>query len=191
MTQTDSSRLAFDEQLVLDAAIEELATTSAGMVTVAAVAKRAGVAVEDVRRTWPNQPELLTAALMHYGQRRLSIPDTGSLRGDLLGYARRFAEEMNSPAGRRLLDALLVTPKDWDVTGWRTAFVAARNALIAAALQRSVDRGELRPDVDPVGVVDLLLAGLRVPLHLYDRPISDADCVFVVDTLLNGVRPKG
>jgi len=61
----------------------------------------------------------------------------------------------------------------------------------SSALRRAVDRGELRPDVDRVGVVDLLLAGLRVPLQVYDRPITDKDCEFVVDSLLNGIRPKG
>ena len=190
MATIDGDRPKVDHQHVLNAAIAELAGTNAGVVTMVAVAKRAGVAVQDIKRTWANTPELLTAALMSYGQRSLPFPDTGSLRGDLLGYSKSFADEMNSPDGRRLLDALLVTPKDWDMGGWRSAFIAARRDRLSAALRPAVDRGELRPDVDPVGVVDLLLAGLRVPLQLYDRPITDADCEFVVDTLLSGIRPN-
>jgi hypothetical protein len=28
---------------------------------------------------------------------------------------------------------------------------------------------------------------LCIPLQFYDRPVTDTDCEFVVDTLLNGV----
>jgi hypothetical protein len=55
-----------------------------------------------------------------------------------LGYSRNFADEMNPPNGRRLLDAFLVTPKDWDVAGWRSAFFAARCDRLSAAIGRAL-----------------------------------------------------
>lgn len=187
VSSADGIRPPADHQHLLDAVIAELAVTNPGSITLAAVARRAGVDERDVKKVWANTPELLTAALMSYARRNLPIPDTGTLRGDLLGYAKSYAAEVNSPKGRRLFDALIATPRDWDVTGWRSALYAARSQRTSAAIQRAVERGEVRADVNPVGFFDLLAAGLCIPLQFYDRPITDTDCEFVVDTLLNGV----
>lgn len=108
-----------------------------------AVAKRAGMDVADIQDMWANTPALLTAALIAYAREHIRIPDTGSLRSDLLGYAKAYAASLNSPIGLRLLDAVVATPKDWDVTGWRSAFIAARGRTIPRMMQRAVDRGEL------------------------------------------------
>ncbi len=184
---TEDPQPTADRQRALDAAIAELVATNAGSVTMIAVAKRAGVDVQDIKEMWANTPELLTAALMSYAHQHLPVPDTGSLRGDLLGYAKSFAAAVNSPTGRRLLDALIATPKDWDVSGWRSAFFVARGQRSSAAMRRAVDRGELRADVDSVRVFDLLAAGLSTPVQFYDRPVTDEDCEFVVDLVLTGI----
>ena len=176
-----------ERERVLDAAIAELATTNVGSVTMAAVAQRAGLDVLAVKDIWPNTPELITAALLSYAAQNLPVPDTGSLRDDLLGYAKSFAAAVNSPTGRRLLDAVIATPKDWDFSGWRSSVYAARRQRAAPMLRRAIERGECPPDIDPVRVMDLLAAGLCISLQFYDRPVSDEDCEAIVDLLLSGV----
>ena len=190
MTAVDGSRPSVNRQRVLDAVILELAGTNAGSLTMKAVAKRAGVDVEEIREVWANTPALLTEALFRYAREHIRIPDTGTLRGDMLGYAKAYAASLNSPVGRRLIDAVVATPKDWDVTGWRSAFFAARGKTISKMMRRAVDRGELSPDVDAVRVIDLVAGGLFMSLQFYDRPVTDEDCEFVVDTVLNGIRPN-
>lgn len=155
-----------------------------------AVAKRADVDVEDIKGMWANTPQLLTAALLSYARTHIRIPDTGSLRGDLLGFAKAYAASLNSPIGRRLIYSVVASPKDWDVTGWRAEFLAARGTTISKLMRRAVDRGELRHDVDAVRVIDLIGGGLFLSLQFYDRPVTDEDCDFVVDTVLNGIRPN-
>lgn len=152
-----------------------------------AVAKRAGVDVEVIRGLWANTPALLTEALLSYARQHIRVPDTGTLRSDMLGYAKAYAASLNSPIGRRLIDAVVATPKDWDVTGWRSEFFEARAATISKMMRRAVDRGELRPDVDAVRVIDLLAGGLFLSLQFYDRPVTDEDCEFFVDTILTGI----
>jgi len=188
VTQTDESPDAATRRRVLDAALAELATTNAGSFTMAAVAERAGLEVRAVKDIWANTPALITAALMAYAARNMPVPDTGSLREDLVGYAKSFAAAVNAPTGRRLLDAVIATPTDWDVSGWRYSFFVARRQRVAPLLQRAIERGDCPPDVDPVRIMDLLTAGLCSPLQFYDRPITDEDCEDVVDLLLNGFR---
>ena len=87
----------------------------------------------------------------------------------------------------RRLDAVIVSPRDWDVAGSRAGYVDGRNDQAIAIVSRAVERGECAPGTDPVRVADLLGAGLCLPVLLYDRPINDADCEFVVGTVLNGI----
>jgi len=190
VTQIDESTDAALRRRVLDAALAELATTNAGSFTMAAVAQRARLEVRVVKDMWANKPGLITAALMAYAEQNMPMPDTGSLREDLVGYAKSFATAVNSPTGRRLLDAVIATPKDWDVSGWRYSFFVARRQRVAPILQRAIERGDCPPDVDAVRIMDLLTAGLCSPLQFYDRPTTDEDCEHVVDLLLNGIRSK-
>ena len=188
VSHNDESPDAAMRQRVLDAALAELATTNAGSFTMAAVASRAGLEVQVVKDMWPNTPELISAALMAFAGRNMPVPDTGSLREDLMGYSKAFAVAVNSPTGRRLLDAVIATPKDWDVSGWRYSFFLARRQRVAPLFQRAIERGDCPPDIDPARIIDLLTAGLCIPLQFYDRPITDEDCEAVVDVLLNGIR---
>lgn len=174
-------------QRILDAAIAELATTTVDSFTMAAVAARAGLEVQAVKNIWANTPELLIAALMSYADVNLPIPDTGSLRGDLIHYATSFAAAVNSPIGRRLLDAIVASPKDWDVSDWRPGFFASREKRVAPLLKRAVARGECSPDVDAMRIMGVLTAGLCSPIQFHDRPVTDEDCEAVVDLVLNGI----
>ncbi len=174
-------------QRVLDAAITELAVRNVGSFTMEGVASRAGVDVLSVKVVWANTPQLLSAALGAYARQYLPIPDTGTLRGDLLQYAKTWAESFNSPVGRRVLHTVIATPNDWDVRGWRWEFLDGRQRRIGRLLDRAVQRGECPPDTDPARVVDLLVGALGVFPLLYDRAITDEDCEYVVQTLLNGI----
>ena len=73
------------EQAVLAAAWDELVDAGFASLTMESVAARARTGVAVLYRRWPNKDELVLAALQHYGRtRRIEIPDTGTLRGDML-----------------------------------------------------------------------------------------------------------
>lgn len=187
MTHPGGSHDADMRRHVLDAALAVLATTTVSSFSLVAVARRARVEVDVVKGMWANTHALIGAALMEYAARHLPMPDTGSLRGDLVGYAKSLAAAVNSPTGRRLLDAIIATPKDWDVSGWRASFFEGRRRRAAPVLQRAIDRGECPPDVNRLLFMDVLTSGLISSLQFYDRPVTDADCEAVVDLLLNGI----
>lgn len=83
------------EHALLDAAWEELTAVGYAAVTIDAVAQRAGTSRAVVYRRWRNRGELMIAALR---RRRpmLSgpVPDTGSLRGDVLALLNRMAQRL-------------------------------------------------------------------------------------------------
>lgn len=172
---------------ILDAAIQELAGKKVSHFTLEGVAARAGVPVPVVRDIWANTPDLMAAALRAFAERKLPIPDTGTLRGDLLAYARSYAATVNTAEGRRVLDSLIVRPTDWEMPGPRTTFLESRISRIGLIIARAVQRGECSPDIDAARFIDQLGIGLCLPVLWYDREVTDEDCEYVVDLLLNGI----
>src|SRR4051794_31864923 len=69
---------------VLGAALEELGRRGYGALKIDDVAMRAGVNKTTVYRRWPTKEDLVRAALLSITADRFVIPDTGSLRSDLL-----------------------------------------------------------------------------------------------------------
>ena len=177
-------------QRVLDAALEEFLATGVGGFTLDGVAARAGVDGHVVRGLWPNTAGLFTAAMKMFGDRYLLIPDTGTLAGDLLQFARSYAETVNSSTGRRMLDALIIKRTDWDLTESRETFLQGRQSRIGVIIRRAVERNQCPPNTDATMTIDLLAIGLCLPVLYYDRPITDEHCQFVVDTLLHGIIGK-
>lgn len=178
------------EERVLDAALAELAVRSVADFRMSAVAARAGVDERTLLQWWPNSNELLAAALMAFGARHLRVPDTGTLYGDLLAYAKGWAVMVDSPLGRRLLDAVIVRPQDWDLTDARRPFLARRGRRMAEIVARGVERGECRADVDPAKLIDLIAFGICLPVLFYDRYVTADDCEYVVNLVVHGVRPR-
>lgn len=191
MTDTGDGLDDTMRRIVLNAAARELATSDVGSFNLEGVAARSGVDVRLIKQTWASTPELFTDMLDTFARRHLPVPDTGTFRGDLLAYSRSYATTVNTPVGRRMLDALIVKPEDWDLTGSRAAFLKARVHRIGVMVERAVARGECPADTDPALTIDLLGIGLCLPVLMYDQPISEEHCRYVVDTLLNGIAGTG
>ncbi|MGI9125285.1 MAG: TetR-like C-terminal domain-containing protein [Mycobacterium sp.] len=185
MTVVDNA----ERERILDVALAELAVKGVDL-TLEGVAARAGVDTGVVKQIWANTPEVYTATILEFGRRSVGIPDTGTLRGDLLDYARSYADLVNSPIGRRLIHAVLVSPRDWDLSDARSAFAAERNNRRTVIVRRGIERGECSPETDPARFMELLGGCLCLSVLYYDRPISEADCDSVVDLLLYGIARK-
>jgi len=190
LTHIGGVPITIEGERILDAALAELAVKRIGAFTLDGVAARMGVDPQVIQQTWPNTPELLSAALEAFAQRNIPIPDTGTLRGDLLGFARSYAQTLNTPVGRRVLDAVMVKPGDWELDGSRAVFLEGRVSRFAPAFDRAIARGECPPGIDPALTIDMLGIGLCLPVLYYDKPVADEHCVYVVDTLLHGIFGK-
>jgi len=75
------------DHALLTAAWEELLESGYENLTLDSVAARAMTSRPVIARRWNNRRDLVIAAVAHWAEHnRLPIPDTGSLRGDLLSY---------------------------------------------------------------------------------------------------------
>src|SRR4051812_19878542 len=91
------------ERKILRAAIEELASSDYGGMTIEGVAARAGVNKTTVYRKWPTKAELMRAALLSVIEMYKPPPASGDLRSNLLQIARTFSQFTRSFEGQSLM----------------------------------------------------------------------------------------
>ncbi|MFD0475592.1 TetR/AcrR family transcriptional regulator [Nonomuraea thailandensis] len=99
------------EQAILKAAQDELLESGYARLTMERVAQRAGTNKNALYRRWPNRAALGVAAYAGLAAERTVIPDTGSLRGDVLALLRAANSHWSSPLGE-ILRGLLAGAAD-------------------------------------------------------------------------------
>jgi AcrR family transcriptional regulator len=143
---------------VHDAVNEIVGQGDPRQVTVAEIAERAGVNPTSIYRRWGTLEALILDVETARLQVTSPIPDTGTLRGDLLAYASTVAKGMGRPGGFAFLQALLGVSGESGPR--RNAPLRERAAQLQAMLDRARDRGE--PALDHTDVYDCVLA----PIYL-------------------------
>jgi AcrR family transcriptional regulator len=177
-----SARVSAAVRQAVDALQAELGP---GGFTVADVARRAEVNPTSIYRRWGS----LEAVILDVEASRLTdvspLPDTGTLRGDLLTYARAAAADIARPGGLAFLQALIGARELSDEQ--RLAPLLARAAQFQAMLDRALDRGE--PAHDPTAVVDCILAPIYLRF-LLGLDVGEPDLELFVDRVLASGPPS-
>jgi hypothetical protein len=70
----------------------------------------------------------------------------------------------------------------------RTRWLDPRRQASTALVQRSIDRGEIAPDVDIQALLDQIYAPLYFRLVMRHQPLDDSLAQTLVRTVLDGVR---
>jgi AcrR family transcriptional regulator len=137
---------------ILGAAIDVLAETGYDGMTVDMVAARAKAGKATLYRRWPSKAELVIDAVACLKQTDLdaaNIPDTGTLRGDLIAMIKTPSIQDGERKLRIMAGlASMISRSPELAVAAREAIVAPRIALNRMFLQRAVDRGEISADAD-------------------------------------------
>lgn len=142
-------RSAEAHQAILSATLTLLDEIGYRALTIEAVAARAGVGKTTIYRRWPSKLELVVEAV---AEMRPPLPteDTGSLQGDFLAFQRGQISRVAAGPMPRIAPRLLaesVSDRELHEAVQRELIDPIRTA-IGEVLQRGVDRGELRADLD-------------------------------------------
>jgi len=136
---------------IVAAALEVLAETGYERMTMDQVAARAGAGKATLYRRWPSKADLVVHAVGQVGDTPAlaDLPDTGTLRGDLLALMRDQTPEESARVlaiTGGLASLLSADPALADAAGAALVepFVASQRLL----MQRARDRGEVGPEVD-------------------------------------------
>lgn len=175
------------ERAVLAATLAQIEAVGIEQTRIAEIAARAGVHETSIYRRWKTLPRLLADALIIHIDADIPIPDTGSLREDLMSLARGLAQFLETPHGDALMRGTVQVSDDPEVAEARREFWNRRLTAVEAIVQRALVRGEVRPGVDARTVV-LTLGGY---VHLWVAHLGEtADDLALdelVDLIIDGV----
>jgi AcrR family transcriptional regulator len=137
------------QQEILAAAADVLTEVGYDRFTMDAVSARAKVSKATLYRHWAGKVELAIDALTLNHNHDDPVPDTGTLRGDLLsmlcGVGGLDDPKPTAQFGA-VLTAIMRDPEF--AIAFRERFIGPKMERGAVAWQRAADRGELRDDVD-------------------------------------------
>jgi AcrR family transcriptional regulator len=171
------------------AAFEELTENGLARATVAGVARRSGVHETTIYRRWVTRENLFVDAMLSRGADAVPAPDTGSTRGDLLAIVRAVIAYVSTPTGLAALHAATL-PLNQTNSDARAAFWAGRLEALRPVVERGIARGDLRPDTDPVLLLEVLVAPVHGRLLLTNEPVDEALAERLVDLVLDGASAR-
>lgn len=175
---------------VLDAVREEIATVGFSAMRIENVALRAEVAKTTIYRRWPKKEDLLFALLQSMTSGSGEIPESGSLRADLIAIADHLRCVMTSTDGQAIARVLMAERSDPEVQRAIAHVRERKMAVPLKILERARERGEIGRAVD----ADLLLTTLAGAIHhrafMRSEELSDGYLEALVDLLVSGAAPR-
>ncbi|MEW2272652.1 TetR family transcriptional regulator [Streptomyces sp. SID685] len=153
------------------------------VLTIPAVAQRAGVNHTSIYRRWGNRDALLADVAVTQLEEHWPLPDTGSLRGDLLAWAEAGESSLTTPRGQLVMRALALSmPRGPQSGAGRAQLFAGRIHAIEELRARAIRRGENPPAMGQI--LDQILAPLYFRAILGLPPESDDYPQILVGRLL-------
>jgi AcrR family transcriptional regulator len=182
--RSERARLA-----VLEAGADLLLEGGLAAATMEGIAARAGVSKVTIYKWWPTRGAVAVDSYFHRYRQTIDFEDTGDLARDLRGQIVALVEAFRGRAGEVMAEIIGQAQSDPDVAETlRTKWLDPRRQASTALVQRSIDRGEIRGDVDIQVLLDQIYAPIYFRLTMRHQPLEDSLAETLVRTVLDGVR---
>ncbi|MEO7123948.1 MAG: TetR/AcrR family transcriptional regulator [Lacisediminihabitans sp.] len=171
------------EAVLLDAAWEELVEKGYDRFTIESVAERARTSRAVVYRRWPGKAELVNAAAVRAGTQQPNIiPDTGSLRTDMIELLRQ-ANRSRAQLGVQMILRLggYYTETGTGFAELRSAILSGRGSATRQILDRAVTRGEADPAKLTPRVIGVAFDLYRQELMMTLKAVPDEVAESIID----------
>ncbi|MEU9835389.1 TetR/AcrR family transcriptional regulator [Streptosporangium sp. NPDC048047] len=178
--RSESARLA-----ILQATARLFAQRGYEHLSIEGIAAEAGVSKQTIYRWWPAKGDLVADCLLDgmLLPSRLTIPDTGDLRADLVAWLDQLFQLLREPDGRGLMISLIAAATANEQIGARLRDSLGGSSSLAGRLAAGIEAGQLRGDA-LVAELSEALVGAMIVKALSGRPAESADAVRLVDALL-------
>jgi AcrR family transcriptional regulator len=166
--------------------LEELAAVGYAELSFETVAARVGVAKTTVYRRHPTKRALVQTAIQTFIDSLAGeIPDTGSLRGDLVALGRQAVRISTSVLGQCLF-RLGVECRDPDLVEMSNDFEAKKAARDEIVATRAVARDEISVPAEIRRVIGVLVGTIVFKTVFKRQSVDEVEIGKIVDLLLNG-----
>jgi AcrR family transcriptional regulator len=188
--QKPDRRILRSKLAVLAATYEILTESGLGGVSVDEVSARSGVAKTTIYRHWPSRSALLVDACSKVGS-NFDMPDTGTLRGDLMKLSAAMAARLRvkkfSSAVPSVIDA---AERDPEIAAVYARVHAGFMAPLYKVIERGQERGELPRGCVPAEIVAAIVGPLFYRRWFSRERLDDHFVQGVVERALGATRPK-
>lgn len=177
------------DRAILGAAAALLAERGLAKMSIEEVAARAGVAKTTVYRRWSSKGTLALDAFVTRFLALQALPNTGSLRGDLLRALRTWRRAVADPATARSLTGLIAEVQNDPqlAQAWRVRVMQPVRDQWRQMFERALARGEIPAGADLEVAMDVLFGPAYHRLLHGHLPITDGFVRSVVDYALAGL----
>ena len=178
------------DRAIMAATVELLAAKGLAGMSIEEVAARAGVGKATIYRRWSSKGLLALDAFVSSFREQQPLPDTGTLRGDLIAALRAWVRAVTGTSMGRLLTGLIAEAQHDDElrAAWRDRVLEPLRSQHRIMLDRAIARGEIPASVDREVVLDLFFGAAQHRLLLGHLPLTDDFIVSVVDIILDGIE---
>jgi AcrR family transcriptional regulator len=185
-------RVARTRATVLGAAIDLLAERGYSGFSVEGVVERTGVAKTTLYRHWPTRDDLLAAAIARLDggglDGRVALPDTGSVREDLLDLLARRVRAARTTQWERCMPALVEAAAHHPELATLIArLITQILGQVETLLGRGIERGELRGDLDPQLAASALIGPIVFRRLLLHEAPTLLGVTAVIDLVMQGI----
>ena len=180
------------DRAILTATLDLLASRGLAAMSIEEIAARAGVGKATIYRRWSSKGLLALDAFVTSFQEQQPLPDTGTLRGDLIAALTAWVRAVTQTSMGPLLTGLVAEAQhDEELrAGWRDRVLEPLRSQHRIMLERAIARGEIPATVDQEVVLDLFFGAAQHRLLLGHLPLTDDFIREVVDMILDGIRPR-
>src|SRR3954468_14006272 len=172
------------EQAILRATYDLLGEAGYQGLRVDAVCARAQASKATLYRHWPTKAGLVADAVRACKASDAVAPDTGSLRGDLVGWFGTLAKSIAGEEGPILAGLFMAMTHDPELAAELRSMRESKVLYAEAICARAAGRGELPAGYD-AGVIDEIVpAQLFMHCFASGRPLDDAFIEHLVDDII-------
>lgn len=176
---------------VLEATLRELSKVGYRALSIEVVAEQAGVNKTTIYRRWPTKAELVREAFLSMVDDVFHAPDEGSLRADLVAFAKGIRDIAASEQGRGIFRVMAAESENRELGEVMNHIRETSLCIPGEIVARAVKRGEIPKGSDPELLVSCVAAPVLNWVQMDNRVVDDRRIEQVVALVLEGALRGG
>ena len=177
-------------QAIIESTLHLLQKTGFTDLSIEAIAADAGVSKATVYRWWPNKAELVMEAFVSAVEAELRISTTGSAEKVIREQMKRWTKIFASPLGRVIAAVIGAGQSDPAMLrAFQRQYIEPRRTEARKLLKEAMKNGEIRSNLNPETILDILYGPLYIRLLLQHAELGSDLPDLVFDIVMPGLRP--
>lgn len=177
------------QKSILSASYDLLLENGFQAVTVDKIAECAQVSKATIYKWWPNKAAVIMDGFLYAASERLPVPDTGSAYDDILIHATNLTKFLTSREGTIIKQLLGEGQFDSGLAdAYRDRYFRPRRLEARSLLEKGVQRGELKKNIDIDICIDLIYGPIFYRLLVTGEPLDESYVQQLIVIAFEGIR---